>query len=95
MSVCIPLAFLVPQKLEEGIRFPGTGVTNDCEPSCGSWEQNSGSLQEQKVLIPTEPSLQPLIRFFFYLKTSSWEEFMRTDSTEHFHVGRKTVQTVS
>lgn len=26
---------------------PGTGVTDDCESSCGSWEMNPGLLQEQ------------------------------------------------
>ena len=34
-----------------------------CEPPCGCWELNSGSLEEQSVLLTTEPSLQPLFRF--------------------------------
>ena len=33
--------------------------TNGCEPPCGCWELNSGHLEEQSVLLITEPSLQP------------------------------------
>ena len=29
-----------------------------CEPPCGFWDLNSGPLEEQSVLLPTEPSLQ-------------------------------------
>ena len=35
-------------------------MTDDCEPLCGCWELNSGPLEEQSVLLTTEPSLQPL-----------------------------------
>ena len=31
-----------------------------CEPPGGYWEEISDSLQEQQVLLATEPSLQPL-----------------------------------
>jgi hypothetical protein len=34
-------------------------VTDGCEPPCGCWELNSGSLEEQSVLLTAEPSLQP------------------------------------
>jgi hypothetical protein len=37
-------------------RIPFTG---GCEPPCGCWELNSGPLEEQSVLLITEPSLQP------------------------------------
>jgi len=30
-----------------------------CEPPCSCWELNSGPLEEQSVLLTTEPSLQP------------------------------------
>jgi hypothetical protein len=30
-----------------------------CEPPCGCWELNLGSLEEQSVLLTAEPSLQP------------------------------------
>ena len=33
-------------------------VTDGCEPPCGCWELNSGPLEEQSVLLTTEPSLQ-------------------------------------
>jgi hypothetical protein len=38
---------------EEGIR------SDSCEPPYGCWELNSGPLEEQSVLLTTEPSLQP------------------------------------
>jgi hypothetical protein len=34
-------------------------ITDGCEPPCGCWELNSGLLEEQSVLLTTEPSLQP------------------------------------
>ncbi|XP_049984502.1 cytochrome b-c1 complex subunit 7-like [Alexandromys fortis] len=34
-------------------------ITNGCEPPCGCWELNSGPLEEQAVLLTSEPSLQP------------------------------------
>jgi hypothetical protein len=33
--------------------------TDGCEPPCGCWDLNSGPLEEQSVLLTTEPSLQP------------------------------------
>jgi hypothetical protein len=30
-----------------------------CEPPCGCWELNSVPLEEQSVLLTTEPTLQP------------------------------------
>ena len=33
-------------------------VTDGCEPTCGCWDLNPGPLQEQQVLLTTEPSLQ-------------------------------------
>jgi hypothetical protein len=30
-----------------------------CEPPCGCWDLNSGPLEEQSVLLTTEPSRQP------------------------------------
>lgn len=44
----------------EGVRIPGTGVTEDCEPPRG-WEQsNPGPRQKQPVLLTVEPCLQLL-----------------------------------
>jgi hypothetical protein len=36
------------------------GHQTPCEPPCGCWELNSGRLEEQPVLLTTEPSLQLL-----------------------------------
>ena len=33
-------------------------ITDGCEPPCGCWELNLGPLEEQAVLLTTEPSLQ-------------------------------------
>ena len=56
MSVSsMPAQYL--QRSEEGIRFPGTGVTDGCEPLCGCRESNLGSLEEQPVPLIVEPYL--------------------------------------
>jgi hypothetical protein len=34
-------------------------IMDGCEPQCGCWDLNSGPLEEQSVLLTTEPSLQP------------------------------------
>ena len=34
-------------------------ITDGCEPPCSCWELNPGPLEEQSVLLTTEPSLQP------------------------------------
>ena len=39
-------------------------ITDGCEPPCGCWELNSGPLEEQAMLLTTEPSLQPLFLIF-------------------------------
>ena len=38
-------------------------ITGGCEPPCGCRELNSGPLEEQAMLLTTEPSLQP--KFIF------------------------------
>lgn len=49
--------------LEEGTGFPGTGVTG-WELPCGCWISNPGPLQEQPVLLYTEPSTTPIFKEF-------------------------------
>ena len=44
--------------------YPGTGVTDRCEPPHGCLELNQGLLEEQQVLLITEPSLQLLYDLF-------------------------------
>jgi hypothetical protein len=39
-------------------------ITDGCEPPCGCWELNSGPLEEQSVLLTTEPSFQPYSHCF-------------------------------
>jgi hypothetical protein len=50
-----------PQSPEKGFRFPVIQVAADCETLYGHWEPNPGLLEEQPVLLITEPSLQPLV----------------------------------
>jgi hypothetical protein len=37
---------------------------DSCEPPCVYWELNSGPLEEQSVLLTTEPSLQSSVLTF-------------------------------
>jgi hypothetical protein len=34
-------------------------ISDGCEPPCDCWDLNSGPLEEQPVLLTTEPFLQP------------------------------------
>ena len=47
----------------QGPWIPSEGVKDDHEP-CGCWEQIEGPLEEQPVLLATEPSLQLLKHYF-------------------------------
>ena len=40
-------------------------ITDGCEPPCGCWELNSGPLEEQAMLLTSEPSLQPWEKDFW------------------------------
>ena len=46
------------QKSEEGIRFLGNEVADNCEPQCRSWELSLDHLHEPKMLLAAESSLQ-------------------------------------
>lgn len=48
--VWVPLCALCPQRIKESIISPGANVTNSGEPPNALWEQNTGSLKEQRVL---------------------------------------------
>ena len=48
------------QRSEETVQLPGVAVTGSCEPLCGCWEFNTGPLEEQHILLDTEPFLQSL-----------------------------------
>lgn len=49
----MPECYVCPP-LSSGIRSPGTGVTNGCEPRCGCWELNLRPLQGQQGLLRAE-----------------------------------------
>jgi hypothetical protein len=38
-------------------------IMEGCEPPCGCWELNPGSLEEQSMLLTAEPFLQPHVVF--------------------------------
>jgi hypothetical protein len=46
------------QQPEENASFPGIRVTDGCEPPCGCGKPNLDTLQEQRVLLNAEPSVQ-------------------------------------
>jgi hypothetical protein len=54
-------------RLKEGSRCSGSGVTDGCEPLCAFWELTWGSLQEQSVLLTTEPSVQQQFHFLLLI----------------------------
>jgi hypothetical protein len=50
-------------------------ITDGCEPPCGCWDLNSGPLEEQSVLLTTEPSLQPNLSHFKLMISNPREIF--------------------
>jgi hypothetical protein len=48
-----------PGRAEEGAEVPGIEVTDGYESPRGCWESNWGLLEEQPVMLTTEPPLQP------------------------------------
>jgi hypothetical protein len=63
-SLCVLCVCKSLQRPEEDIECSGTGVTDDCEPACGCLELNLVPLQQQPVLLTTEPPLQSLPKAF-------------------------------
>ena len=53
-------------------------ITDGYEPPCGCWELNSGPLEEQSVLLTTEPSLQPLCITFYLIYVHGYFACMYT-----------------
>lgn len=51
---------LCQQILEEGVKHPGPGATDNCKAPCGCWELNPSPGEEQPVLTTPEPSFQPI-----------------------------------
>lgn len=49
-----------PKGDKECARFPG--VTDGQEPPYRCWKVTPGPLQEQKMILPNEPSFQPLFK---------------------------------
>jgi hypothetical protein len=60
-------------------------ITDGCEPPCGSWELNSGPLQEQSVLLPAEPSWQPQ-KFIFLIPEDKIQGSTHTHTQTYTHI---------
>jgi len=58
------LYLLVHLRARRGHQTP---ITDGCEPPCDFWELNSGPLEQQPVLFPTEPSLQSIPSFLIFI----------------------------
>jgi hypothetical protein len=44
-------------------------ITDGCEPPFACWELNSGPLEEQPVLLNTEPRMSPALEALFLIVT--------------------------
>jgi hypothetical protein len=65
LSIFIQIHHSPPQTHQKRASDP---IIDGCEPPWSCWKLDSGPLEEQSVLLTTEPSLQPLILFLCYLK---------------------------
>lgn len=66
LSVCMSVHHLCAwyiQRLEEGIAFPGTGVTDGYKLSCGCWDSNPSHLEGQYAFNHWAISLAPSLLF--------------------------------
>jgi hypothetical protein len=79
---CVPHLCLVPQRPETSYGSLGTGVTDGCEPPTPS------PLEEQPVLLPTEPSLQPLIGLISVCSLSTYLSHLILKSGTVFKMSR-------
>ena len=52
------------QTASECITSLGTGVRENCEPSCRCWKLNLGPLKEQPVFFTSEPFTRPVFAAF-------------------------------
>ena len=59
----VPLVFVGARRK---CQFLGTGITDDCELPCWCWEPNLDPLEEQSMLLTTEPSLQLPAMYVIY-----------------------------
>ena len=57
MFICVCVCVLPVETRGGGP--PGAGITGDCELPDEYWDLNSGPLEEQHVLLTTEPSISP------------------------------------
>ena len=46
-------------RLDKDVRSSGIRIIDSCELSCGCLELNLGPLQEQQLILSSEPTLQP------------------------------------
>lgn len=63
LHVYICVTCMVPDahkdQKKESIRSPGSSCRDSCSSPCGDWESSMGPLQEQRVWLTAEYSLQP------------------------------------
>lgn len=67
-SVCMSMSSAMESRAGHQVSL-GSGVTDGCEVPCGFWELNLGSLQEQSVLLASEPSPLPPGTYFPWFST--------------------------
>jgi hypothetical protein len=51
-------------------------IPGGCEPPCGCWDLNLGPLVEQSVLLPAEPSRQPMFKFQRIVNKTSLRHYL-------------------
>jgi hypothetical protein len=67
MRSFLKIYFIYKSCLQTHQKRASDSITDGCEPPCGCWDLNSGSLEEQSMLLAAESSLQPIRSFFFFV----------------------------
>jgi hypothetical protein len=74
--------------MPEGQKGEADPITDGCEPPCGCWELNSGTLEEQPVLLTAEPTLQPTVMLFKVQKSCLISGKCTENFQMHAHKGQ-------
>ena len=79
---------VLPVYMSAGQKREPDLITDVCEPPCGCWELNSGLLEEQSVLLSSEPSLQSPTRSIIKKNDGQHHSRGRTYmSGQRYHLG--------
>lgn len=74
VHMCAPCVCLMPLEARRELWVPQNWVTGSCEPTCGYWEPNPSTLEEQQVFVTLFPASKG---YGFFEFKPGWQLHMR------------------